>query len=297
MVLTVPGRFDNKLVVVTGGASGLGAAMVTRYVAEGAKVLVADMNAEKGKEFCASFPKGTTFFHQCDISTPEGATGVVTAAVEQLGGLDIVHNNASAFGWGAIPDMDPAIWYRVFRVGVDATFYICRAAIPEMRKRGGGAIVNTASTCGLTGDYGIGCYAAAKAAMINLTHTMGGDHARENIRVNAVVPGWMDTPMSAALSATPETKELVASGTPMHRPGKPEEIAAAALFLTSDDASFITGTSKSLLPTYNNALWANIGANRSSALVVDGGLTCVSRMPSLEEVHAVNSPYQWRGAF
>lgn len=245
MVLSFPGRFEGKLVAITGGVSGLGAAMARRYVAEGAKVLVADMNREAGEDFVAQFPQGSAFFHQCDIGTPEGATGVVTAAVEKLGGLDIVHNNASAFGWGNVVDMNPDHWHRVFRVGVDATFYISRAAIPELRKRGGGSIVNTASTCGLIGDFGLGCYAAAKAAIVNLTRSMAGDHARENIRVNAIVPGWMDTPMSAALSATPATHELVASSTPMHRPANPAEVAAAALFLASDDATFVTGIGES----------------------------------------------------
>jgi meso-butanediol dehydrogenase/(S,S)-butanediol dehydrogenase/diacetyl reductase len=247
MVLSFPGRFDGKLVAITGGASGLGAAMTTRYIAEGAKVLVADMNETTGTAFCAQFPKESVYFHRCDISTPEGATGVVTAAVTHLGGLDIVHNNASAFGWGTVVEMNPEHWNRVFRVGIDATFYICRAAIPEMRKRGGGVIINKASTCGLIGDYGLGCYAAVKAAVVNLTRAMAGDHALENIRVNAIVPGWMDTPMAAALSATPATRELVASSTPMHRPAQPEEVAAAALFLASEDASFITGTSESIL--------------------------------------------------
>lgn len=230
--------------VVTGGASGLGAAMVTRYISEGARVLVADMNPVTGSEFCAKFPSGSAIFFECDIGTPEGATAVITTAVEKLGGIDIIHNNASAFGWGSVVDMNPEHWHRVFRVGVDAPFYIARAAIPEMRKRGGGAIINTASTCGLTGDTGLACYTAAKAALVNLTRSMAGDHGMENIRVNAVVPGWMDTPMAAALKATPEAFEACASANPMHRPGQPEEVAAAAMFLASDDASFITGTSK-----------------------------------------------------
>jgi meso-butanediol dehydrogenase/(S,S)-butanediol dehydrogenase/diacetyl reductase len=244
MVLLFPGRFANKLVAITGGASGLGAAMAKRYINEGARVLIADMNEEKGKAFCAQFPKDRVYFHKCDISTPEGATGVVTAAVKNLGGLDIFHNNASAFGWGTVVEMDPAHWDRVFRVGIDATFYTSRAAIPEIIKRGGGSIINTASTCGLVGDFGLGCYTAVKASIINLTRSMAGDHAPDNIRVNAIVPGWMDTPLSTALSATPEVKKLVAASTAMKRPAQPEEVAAAALFLASDDASFVTGTSQ-----------------------------------------------------
>jgi len=268
MVLLIPSRFEGKVVAITGGASGVGAAMTRRYVAEGAKVLIADIcDAAKGEAFQAEFPPGSVYFHQVDIATPEGAQSVITETVKQFGGVDIVHNNASAFAWGKVPDMDPEHWGRGFKVGVEAPFWICRLAIPEMKKRGGGAIVNTLSTAGLTGDFGLACYCSAKAALANLTRVMGADHATENVRVNAVAPGWIDTPMAAALSATPEIKALVASGTPMLRPAQPEEIAAVALFLASDDASYVTGT----------------------VIAADGGLLSVSRMPSLDQVHAVGN--------
>jgi NAD(P)-dependent dehydrogenase (short-subunit alcohol dehydrogenase family) len=123
MVVNFPGRFANKLVAVTGGASGLGAAMVKRYVSDGARVCVADMNRKSGEEFCSQFPKDTAFFHECDIGTPEGAESVVTAAVKHLGGLDILHNNASAFAWGSVEEIDPKNWDRVFRVGIHGPFY------------------------------------------------------------------------------------------------------------------------------------------------------------------------------
>ena len=246
MVHQFPGRFQGKVVAITGGASGVGAALTRRYVAEGAKVLIADMcETEKGQSFVQELPEGSVHFHQCDISDADQATSVVTAAIEKFGDLDIVHNNASAFAWGAIPDMDPEHWARVFKVGVDGPFHICRAAITHMRKqttkKQRGAIVNTLSTSGLSGDKGLGCYCAAKAALANLTRAMGADHALEGIRVNGVAPGWINTPMSASLSATPAVRELVASSTPMHRPAEPEEIAAVATFLASEDASFVTG--------------------------------------------------------
>jgi meso-butanediol dehydrogenase/(S,S)-butanediol dehydrogenase/diacetyl reductase len=246
MVLQIPARFEGKVVAITGGASGVGAAMTRRYIAEGAFVLIADMcERAKGDSFVAELEKGKAFFHQVDISDTEGATTVVTEAIKQFGTIDVVHNNASAFAWGTIPDMDPEQWTKVFNVGVNAPFHICRAALTEMRKKGSGSIVNTISTSGLGGDQGLGCYCAAKAALANLTKAMGTDHAREGIRVNAIAPGWIDTPMSAALSATPEVRELVASSTPMHRPGSPEEIAAVAMFLASEDASFVTGSGMS----------------------------------------------------
>jgi meso-butanediol dehydrogenase/(S,S)-butanediol dehydrogenase/diacetyl reductase len=264
MVLHIPKRFDNKVVAITGGASGVGAALTERYVEEGARVLVADIcDSAKGLAFQNSFPEGKVHFHQVDISTSEGARSVVSTTVEKFGGIDIVHNNASAFAWGKVTEMDPTHWGRVFSVGVEAPFWICREAIPEMKKRGGGAIVNTISTAGLMGDFGLACYCSAKAALANMTRAMGGDHAMDNIRINGVAPGWIDTPMAAALSATPETKAFVAKGTPMGRPAQPEEIAAVAMFLTSEDASYVTG----------------------AVIAADGGLTSVSRMPSLGEVH------------
>ncbi|OCK80950.1 3-oxoacyl-reductase FabG [Lepidopterella palustris CBS 459.81] len=268
MPLTFPNRFKDKIVAITGGASGLGAAMATRYIAEGAFVVVLDMcSEEKGQEFISQFPPGRAHFHRCDIGSEEGAAQVVQTAVSVFGGLDILHNNASAFAWGQIPDIPTDKWSRVFRVGVDAPFFICRAAIPEMRKRGGGAIVNTASTAGLIGDTGLGCYNAAKAALVNLTRAMGADHAREGIRINAIVPGWMDTPMTMAFKATKEAEEIVASSVPMHRAGQPEEVAAAALFLASEDASYITATT----------------------LIADGGLMGISRMPDLAAIHTAGN--------
>jgi len=268
MVLSFPGRFEGKVVIVTGGASGVGEALTKRYVSEGAKVLVADFcDTEKGTTFVSQFPKGSVYFHRCDIGDSESAAGLVSMTITQFGRVDIVHNNASAFAWGTIPEMDPESWKRVFRVGVDGPFYICRAAIPQMIKQGGGAIVNTLSTSALNGDVGLGAYCAAKAALGNLTRAMAADHAQQNIRINAVAPGWINTPMAAALSATPEVHALVAQSTPMRRPADPREIAAVATFLASDDASFVTG----------------------SIYTADGGLTCQSRMPSLAEVHAVGN--------
>ncbi|EXJ83043.1 hypothetical protein A1O3_06860 [Capronia epimyces CBS 606.96] len=246
MVYTFPGRFDGKVVAITGGASGIGAALTKRYIAEGAKVLVADMCDEaKGQGFIAQFPPEQVYFHHADISDPAQATSVVTKTIEHFGDLDIVHNNAGYPAYGQIPDMSVDDWARVFQVGVDAPFHIFRAAIPEMKKhtekKTRGVFVNTISSAGIYGDEGLGCYGAAKAALANLTHSMAADHALDGIRINAVAPGWTRTPMTAALSETPEIFEHVASAVPMHRPGEPEELAAVLMFLASEDASYVTG--------------------------------------------------------
>ncbi|KAK9379076.1 uncharacterized protein V2V93DRAFT_373960, partial [Kockiozyma suomiensis] len=238
--------------------------MVTRYVAEGAKVLVADMCDEtNGQRFVSQFPKDRVCFYRVDISTPASAASVVTETLKRFGDIDIVHNNAAAMAWGKIPEMDLETWHRVFQVGVDAPFYIMREAIPHMQRKRSGVIINTVSSAGLVGDFGLGCYCAAKAALANLTRAMGADHAQDGIRINAVAPGWTRTAMANALSATPEIHELVASTTPMHRPAEPEELAAVMMFLASDDASNVTG-----------AVWN-----------VDGGLLAVSRMQSLDKIH------------
>ena len=255
MVLEIPGRFQGKVVAITGGASGMGAAMTRRYIAEGAKVLVADICDEaKGLSFVSQFPKDKVYFHRCDISDPAQARSVVTETLKQFGDIDIIHNNAAAVAWGQIPDMDPAQWTRVIQVSLDAPFHICQAAIPEMRKRTEkktrGVIINTVSSAGLIGDEGLGCYSAAKAGLANLTRSMAADHALDGIRINAVAPGWTNTAMSAALSADPKTAEILASAIPMHRPGEPEELAAVMMFLASDDASYVTGVGKHALVTH-----------------------------------------------
>lgn len=246
MVHLFPGRFAGKVVAVSGGASGIGAAMVTRYIAEGAKVLVADMcDQSKGDEFVAQFPPDQVYFHRVDISDPAQARSVVTKTLEKFGDIDIVHNNAAYPIYGLIPETDPAEWRRVFEVSLDAPFYISQEAIPVMKtrthKKTRGVIINTLSTAGLVGDEGLGAYSAAKAGLANLTRSMAGDHAADGIRINAIAPGWTRTPMTTAMSATPEVYEKVASSVPMHRPGEPDEVAAALMFLASDDASFITG--------------------------------------------------------
>jgi meso-butanediol dehydrogenase/(S,S)-butanediol dehydrogenase/diacetyl reductase len=252
MVLEFPKRFEGKVVAITGGASGIGAAMTKRYIAEGAKVLVADMcDDTKGKDFVSRFSQGKAYFHRCDISDAAQATSVVTKTIEQFGDIDIIHNNAAAVAWGQIPDMDFKNWSRVFQVGLDAPFHICQAAIPYMKqqahKKTRGVIINTISSAGMIGDEGLGCYAAAKAGLANLTRSMAADHAPDGIRINGVAPGWTNTAMSSALAADPEIAKILSGAIPMDRPGEPDELAAVMLFLASDDASYVTGSGKFVL--------------------------------------------------
>lgn len=252
----VSNRFAGKVALVTGGASGIGRATAQRLTAEGAKVMIGDLNYDGAAAVANDLGPSATAA-AVDVADYAQVEAIVEKTVATFGRLDMLFNNAGIGGLGRAPDLPVEEWKRVLAIDVDSIFFGCKAAIPRMREVGGGAIVNTASISGTHGDYGIGPYNAAKGAVVNYTRALALDHAREGIRVNAVCPGPIETPLVAPLLDHPEIAKEYARRIPMGRPGKAAEVATAATFLASDDASYITG----------------------AILVVDGGLTAHTGQP------------------
>lgn len=257
-------RLEGKATLITGAASGIGAAAARRFAADGARVMLADLNEQEGAALAAELAGGGADidFYALDVSDRGEVEAVTQAAVDRFGRLDVVFNNAGIGGYGKVPDLDPELWHRIIDVDLHSVFYGCRAAIPHLRRSGGGSIINTASISGLLGDYGLAAYNAAKAAVVNLTRTMAIDHAREKIRVNAVCPGPIETALLLPLLSLPTAQEQYASLIPMGRVGRAEEIASVVAFLASEDAAYVTG----------------------AAIAVDGGLTAATGQPNFNRL-------------
>jgi meso-butanediol dehydrogenase/(S,S)-butanediol dehydrogenase/diacetyl reductase len=240
--------------IVTGGASGIGAATLRRLAADGAAVVCADINDEGGAAVVDDIAArgGRALFRHCDVGELADVEATVAAAVERFGGLDIMHNNAMASGGGWVADLDPEIWQRSLQVMLTGVFYGCRAAIPAMLRRGGGSIVNTASIEAFGGEMMASPYSTAKAGVVNLTRNVAIEYGRKGIRANAICPGIVQTPLfELMVGFAKRTREEMANLSALGRILRPEEIANVVAFLCSDAASAVTG----------------------AAIVVDGGLT------------------------
>jgi meso-butanediol dehydrogenase/(S,S)-butanediol dehydrogenase/diacetyl reductase len=246
-------RFEGKVAVVTGGASGIGAATLRRLAGEGVKVVCADINDEMGEALVDELAAdASAAFVHCDVGELRQVEAAVATAVGRYGGLDIMHNNAAWTGGGWVADIDPADWDRSIQIMLTGVFYGCRAAIPAMLERGGGSIVNTASIEAFGGEMLASPYSTAKAGVVNFTRNVAIEYGRKGIRANAICPGIVETPMFDLMAAfAKRSRQEMAELNSLGRVIAPEEIASVVAFLCSEDASAITG----------------------AALVVDGGLT------------------------
>lgn len=231
-------KLQNKVAVITGGASGIGAATARLFVKEGAKVVLVDLNEEKGNAFEAELKEqnAEALFIKANITSEEEVAKVFKQTIETFGKVDVVFNNAGIGRVHSSHDLEYSEWRNTVNVDLDGVFLVAREAIREFLKADGGVIVNTASMYGWVGSPGSAAYNAAKGGVINLTRSLALEYAEQNIRINALCPGFIDTPIIPE-----ESKEALRSMTPMKRLGKDEEMAKAVLFMSCDDSSFMTG--------------------------------------------------------
>ena len=234
--------FAGKVVLVTGAASGMGAATAREFSAAGARVLVVDRNAELAVQVASDISADPPLIG--DVSDSSFCKQAVATAVERYGRLDILVNAAGIIVRADGPGTTDEQWQRIMNVNVNGVFYMSRAAVAVMKEQGSGAIVNFGSIWGEVGAAGVMAYCASKGAVHQITRAMALDHVKDGIRINAVCPGEVDTPMltsERSAPVTPEMMQALADSVPMGRLAAPVEIARVVLFLSSDAASYMTG--------------------------------------------------------
>ena len=258
------GQLNGKVAVITGGCSGIGLGAVELFVAEGGKVVCADVQDEKGAILVQRFPEAVRYAH-CDVTQEADIAAAIALAAEAFGGLDILFNNAGSGGTpGGVADMTVEGWDQTMNLLLRSVMLGMKHAVPLMDARGGGSIINTASVAGLEAGWGPLAYSTAKGAVIHLTRVAAAQLAQQKIRVNAICPGLIATSIFGASIGLPrevadQMAARIAEGAPRMQPipkaGLPEDIARACLYLAGDGAAFVTGTH----------------------IVVDGGLTTGGR--------------------
>ncbi|MGA2205711.1 MAG: SDR family NAD(P)-dependent oxidoreductase [Terracidiphilus sp.] len=236
-------KLQNRIALVTGAASGIGQAVAVRFAAEGAAVMAADTDDKNGRETVERIRAagGRAEFFHLDVSSADQARRAVQQTIDSLGGLHILFNGAGILAYGTAVETSEEIWNRIMAVNLTGTFLCSQACLPHMIAQGKGSVINVASTTGAHDACAHAvAYVSSKGGVTLLTRAMAVDHARQGVRVNAICPGPTDTPMLRN-ALTPDQLEAFAKTFPMGRLGRPEELAGAAVFLASDDASFVTG--------------------------------------------------------
>lgn len=236
-------RLENKVAIITGGGSGIGAATAVRFAQEGASVMICGRRLEPLLEVVAEIEKhgGTAAALSVDIRDEQAVADLVAGTVNKFGKLDIVVNNAVLMVPGMLSNHDTKAWHQNFSVSLDGPMFLMREAYSQL-KENQGSVVNVASVCGLLGSVGTSAYSAAKAAMMQLSRNAAVEWGSHAIRVNSVVPGVFLTPPTESVMPDKEAQAATADSLPLKRIGDPRECANAILFLASDEASYITGT-------------------------------------------------------
>jgi len=256
-------EFNGKVALITGAGAGIGRSIALEWAARGGTAIVTDLDEALARTVATEIGAGKAHALKLDVKNLDEIREAVAASVHFGGGLDALFNVAGTNIPRNVEQMDETEWYSVMDTNLTSIYRACKFAIPEMRRRGGGAIVNIASVAGILAENRCGAYSASKGGVLLLTRNMAMDFARDNIRVNAVCPGSTRTPrIEKYWQKSPTGKSEIATLAPMRRSAEPEEIARPAIFLASSDASYITG----------------------ATLVVDGGLSAGLNVPTFERM-------------